>query len=233
MAGYSLRDTLPHYRSWMRMYLSSFRTGDHPDRMLALVAQPASTVDAAVIVNAIDALPDHERKTAVERELAALEELGLRPVVVDLREFFDHPADRVAATLSRFPLVWVRGGNVFVLRQALARSGADEALVELVRKNAIVYAGYSAGACVLAPDLHGLEQCDDPKAVHAAYGDQARWDGLALLDYVVVPHLDSPGHPETEILGLVADRYRTQGIAHQPLRDGQAIVIDDQGTSVH
>lgn len=214
------------------MYLSSFRTGDHPGRMLGLLAPQASPVDVAVIANAMDALPDSERRTAVERELGALAELGLRPVEVDLRAFFGKPADEVAAVLARCSLVWVRGGNVFVLRQALARSGADTALAELVRQDAIVYAGYSAGACVLAPDLHGLEQCDDPQAVRAAYGDPARWDGLALLDYIVVPHVDSPGHPESEVLGIVADRYRAGGIAHRALRDGQVIVINGDTTSI-
>ncbi|MFB4423668.1 Type 1 glutamine amidotransferase-like domain-containing protein [Streptomyces sp. QL37] len=217
----------------MRMYLSSFRTGDHPEQMLALLHRPpASDVTVAVIANAVDALPDREREAAVERELGALSELGLRPVELDLRTFFGQPAAQVTAALARFPMVWVRGGNVFVLRQAMARSGADRALVDLLRQDAFVYAGYSAGACVLAPDLRGLEECDPPEAVGAAYGDQARWDGLALLDYVVVPHIDSPGHPETEILGTVADRYRAQGIAHRTLRDGQAIVVDGLDASV-
>ncbi|MFE9823806.1 Type 1 glutamine amidotransferase-like domain-containing protein [Streptomyces sp. NPDC005791] len=217
----------------MRMYLSSFRTGDHPDRLLALLHRPAHGAEAAVIANAVDALPDNERRVAVERECAALTALGLRPVEVDLRTFFDQPAGRVAAALVRFPLVWVRGGNAFVLRQALARSGADRALVDLLRRDAFVYAGYSAGACVLAPDLHGLEPCDDPEAVRTAYGDRARWDGLALLDHAVVPHIDSPGHPETEILGTVAARYRAAGVPHQTLRDGQAIVVDGPATRVY
>ncbi len=34
--------------------------------------------------------------------------------------------------------------RMFVLRHALARSGADKALIELLRQDAIVYAGYPA-----------------------------------------------------------------------------------------
>ncbi|WP_405697424.1 Type 1 glutamine amidotransferase-like domain-containing protein [Streptomyces sp. NBC_01185] len=217
----------------MRMYLSSFRTGDAPDRLLALLDEPARTCEVAVIVNALDALPGEERQAALEREIDALTALGLRPVELDLRAFFDEPSTRAAEALSRFPLVWVRGGNVYVLRHALARSGADLALTDLLRRDAIVYAGYSAGACVLAPDLHGLERCDDPRAVLAAYGAPARRDGLALLDYVVVPHIDSPGHPESEVLGTVAELYRAAGTPHQPLRDGQAIVINGGSTEIH
>ncbi|MEU6721149.1 Type 1 glutamine amidotransferase-like domain-containing protein [Nonomuraea sp. NPDC046802] len=216
----------------MRMYLSSWRTGDHPEQLLALLGA-ASADEVAIIANAVDAQPESERRAAVEREINSLTALGLRPVELDLRTFFDRPTDQVKAALRRFPLVWVRGGNVFVLRHALARSGADKALIELLRQDAITYAGYSAGACVLAPDLHGLERCDDPHAVQAAYGAPADFNGLALLDYAVVPHIDSPGHPETEILGTVADHYRKQGIAHRTLRDGQAIVINGPDTRIH
>ncbi|MFE6982785.1 Type 1 glutamine amidotransferase-like domain-containing protein [Streptomyces griseus] len=216
----------------MRMYLSSFRVGDHPEQMLALLGS-STDVEVAVIANAVDALPSGERQAAVEREFSALAELGLRPVELDLRAFFDRPTASVAAALAKFSLIWVRGGNVFVLRHALARSGADQALVKLLEQDAIVYGGYSAGACVLAPDLHGLERCDDPDAVRAAYDAQARWDGLALLSYIVVPHIDSPGHPETEILDIVAGRYRAGGVAHQTLRDGQAIVINGSTASIH
>ncbi|MFC6880251.1 Type 1 glutamine amidotransferase-like domain-containing protein [Actinomadura yumaensis] len=180
----------------------------------------------AVIANAVDGLGEGERRVAVEREIDALDGLGLRPVEVDLRAFFGEGPGRVGEALREFPMLWVRGGNVFVLRHALAESGADRAIAELVREDAVVYAGYSAGACVLAPELYGLERCDDPRAVHAAYGAEARFDGLAVLDYVVVPHVDSPGHPETEVLGAVADIYRSQGVAHRTLRDGQAIVVN-------
>ncbi|NYE17414.1 Type 1 glutamine amidotransferase-like domain-containing protein [Actinomadura citrea] len=200
--------------------------------MLRLVRSPGGA-RVAVIANAVDALPGAERRVAVEGEIQALAALGLRPVEIDLRTFFDQDPSRVAAVLRGFPMLWVRGGNVFVLRHALAKSGADHAVTELLQEDAVVYAGYSAGACVLAPDLHGLEQCDDPQAVHTAYGASARFDGLAILDYVVVPHIDSPGHPETEVLGAVADHYRSQGVAHRTLRDGQAIVIDGPATAVH
>jgi hypothetical protein len=50
-----------------------------------------------------------------------------------------------------------------VLRHALAQSGADYALVKLLDEDAIVYAGYSAGPCVLSPNLKGFELVDELK----------------------------------------------------------------------
>ncbi|WUT01054.1 hypothetical protein OHA46_32075 [Streptomyces sp. NBC_00708] len=68
--------------------------------------------------------------------------------------------------------------------------------------------------------------------VSRIYGVPSRFDGLALLDYAVVPHIDSPGHPETEILTTVAARYRARGVDHRTLRDGQAIVISGTGICI-
>jgi dipeptidase E len=209
----------------MRLYLSSFRVGDHPDRLIALLGD-AGPGEIAVIANAMDSAAEDIRQAAVEREVDALTALGLRPVELDLRDFFDQPEDAVRSALERFPAVWVRGGNAFVLRYALARSGADTALVALLRRDAMVYAGYSAGPCVLAPSLRGLEHCDLPQHVTDTWGDQPVWDGLGILDHAFVPHVDSPGHVETEACGIVAEHYRAAGTAHRTLRDGQILVVD-------
>ncbi|MFI6581234.1 Type 1 glutamine amidotransferase-like domain-containing protein [Embleya sp. NPDC050493] len=235
-----------HQGSAMRLYLSSFRIGDHPEHLLALLDRPAvggPTVDRsaldrpagaaiAVMANATDDRAPGDRAAGVDLELAAPAALGLRPTELDLRTFFDRPPAEVAVVLGDFDAVWLRGGNVFVLRHALARSGADGVLVELLRRDTLVYAGYSAGACVLAPSLRGLEGCDDADAVPALYGEPVRWDGLAVLDHAVVPHIDSPGHPETELLAAVAADYRTRGVPHRTLRDGQVLVIDGARTRI-
>lgn len=206
----------------MRLYLSSFRLGERPERLLALLRRPGP---ALVVANACDDATPQERAGAVALERDALAGLGLTDVSeLDLRESFGSP-ERLTARLAGAELLWVRGGNVFVLRHALAASGADEIIADLLRRDALVYAGYSAGPCVLAPSLQGLEHCDDPRAVRRAYGAEARYDGLGLLDEALVPHVDSPGHPESALLGEVAARYRAAGVPHRTLRDGQALVV--------
>jgi dipeptidase E len=198
----------------VKLYLSSFRLGDHPEHLVALLP-PAGRV--AVICNSIDTEDPAVRREKVAEEITWLTELGLQPRELDLRETTD-----VGAELGEYDGVWVRGGNVFVLRVAMARSGADQLFPELIRSEQLVYAGYSAGPCVLAPSLRGLELCDDAGAVD---GDVI-WDGLGVLDHAIVPHLDSPGHPETELLAGVAELYDRTGVPYLPMRDGQALVVD-------
>jgi dipeptidase E len=55
---------------------------------------------------------------------------------------------------------------------------------------------------------------------------------LNILDYVTVPHVDSPEHPETERCAALADRLRAEGVPHRTLRDGQAIVVDGSDVSI-
>ncbi|MGW1346646.1 Type 1 glutamine amidotransferase-like domain-containing protein [Kribbella sp. NPDC002412] len=198
----------------MRLYLSSFRLGDHPERLVALLP-PSARV--AVICNSIDNEDPAVRREKVADEITWLTELGLRPEELDLRD----PGE-LRARLTSYDGLWVRGGNVFVLRAALAKSGADEILPELIRDERFVYAGYSAGVCVLAPSLRGLELCDPTDPVDG----EVIWEGLGVLDHAFVPHLNSPGHPETELVEKVAKFYDRTGVSYLPMHDGQALVID-------
>ncbi|MCI3948846.1 MAG: hypothetical protein K0R11_780 [Acidimicrobiales bacterium] len=209
----------------MRLYLSSFRIGGCPDRLVALAGGGRR---AAVVANAMDPAPADVRHSAVELEVGALSALGFVVDEVDLRDA------GAADGLAGYDVVWVRGGNTFALRAALARSGADEVVRRLLAEDRLVYAGYSAGACVLAPSLRGLEVVDPPEAVAETYGEEVAvvWEGLGVLDRAVVPHVDSPGHPESEACTAVAERHRAQGVPHVALRDGQVLVVDGSTSNV-
>ena len=213
----------------MRLYLSSFRMGDHPEYLIALVGEDSRRT--VVIANAMDDAPPDVRRAGVELELAALADLGFDAVELDLRDYFAQQR-RLRRELAGVSMAWLRGGNVFMLRYALHRSGGDVVLGELLAAGALVYAGYSAGPCVLSPSLRGLELVDDADAVTGTYGSRPVWDGLALLDEAFVPHYRSPGHPETAAIELVVARYRAEGIAYRALRDGQVLLVNGLETGI-
>jgi dipeptidase E len=176
----------------VRLYLSSFRMGDHPEHLVALAGGGHRA--SVVIANAMDDAPPDVRRASVELELAALADLGLGGAELDLRDYFGHQ-QRLRQDLAGASVAWLRGGNTFMLRYAFYRSGADTVFRELLAANALVYAGYSAGACVLSPSLRGLELVDDADAVTRTYGSPPLRDGLALLHEAFVPHYRSPGIP--------------------------------------
>ncbi|WP_040794738.1 Type 1 glutamine amidotransferase-like domain-containing protein [Nocardia higoensis] len=208
----------------MRLFLASYRFGRHADRLARLADEPGRV---AVIPNACDAWPA-AWQSAVTSDLVPLRRHGYSPEVLDLRDYVGKP-EELDAALRGFPMVWVRGGNTFVLRAQFARSGADRVLPALLAEDALVYAGYSAGACLLTPDLHGIESMDDPDEVAPTCGVEARWDGLGLVDRRIVPHVDSPTDPDGSSARLAAE-YRSGGVPHWALNDDEVVVVD--GASV-
>ncbi|CAM5445470.1 hypothetical protein GCM10010329_50890 [Streptomyces spiroverticillatus] len=204
----------------MRLFLSSWKLGDSPDLLDDLAGGARA---AAVVGNALDALPGPHRQQATNRETAMLRDRGYQVTEVDLRDHFGD-ADTLAERLSAFGVIWVHGGNPFVLRLAMALSGADDILTDLLHRDALVYAGWSAGACVLSPSLRGLELVDDPDDAVTAYGQQVHWEGLGLLDYAFVPHYRSP-IPESESIERVVERYDRERVLYRVFRDGEVTVV--------
>jgi dipeptidase E len=203
----------------MRLYLSSLYAGSRGDE---LVRQVGAGGRVAVVANAMDGEP--ARADELRRELDELTGLGLDPVQLDLR---DHDRASTESFLAGCAGLWVRGGNTFVLRAAMASSGLDELLPGLLERDAIAYAGWSAGGCVLAPSLDGVELCDDPRAVERVYGVPARWDALGVVDVVVVPHVGTDTCVDETIR-----RYDADGTAYLPLRDGEAVALDGEPAAV-
>jgi dipeptidase E len=138
----------------MRLYLSSFRMGDHPDYLAALAGESGRS--AVVIANALDDAPAGVRRSGVENELAGLAGLGFDADELDLRDYFGHE-QRLRHDLGGIAMAWLRGGNVFMLRYALFRSGGDVIFRDLLAADMLIYAGYSAGACVLSPSNNLLK----------------------------------------------------------------------------
>lgn len=206
----------------MRLYLSSYRIGDRAGSLLALLG---SGKKAAIISNALDNISSTARSIYRDevydphRELASL---GLLTEELDLRRYFGH-AEALEAKLGEFDLVWVMGGNAFVLRRAMKQSGFDDVITGMLERDEIVYGGFSAGAVVAAPTLRGIELIDDPAEVPAGYDPETVWDGLGLIDYAIVPHFRSP-HPESAAAERAVRHMMSRGMRYRALRDGEVIV---------
>lgn len=211
----------------MRLYISSFRLGNQPQKLVELVADK---MQALVIANACDLSIPRVRRKRLERELTALRGLGFQAEELDLRDYFakDREGPRLRARLEPHGLIWVRGGNPFVLRRAMRQSGFDTALRDLLHKDALVYGGYSGGIAVMGPTLHGVELVSDPKTVPTGYDPDIIWEGLGLLDYSLAPHYRC-NHPASPAIEGVVDYLVAHRIPHRTLRDGEAILMTDAG----
>ena len=206
----------------MKLYLSSYQLGDQADKLAAMAP---TNKQAVVIFNALDFADDLERKQGgINRELNDLAGLGFKPEALDLRYYFGK-TELLKEKLNEVGLVWVNGGNTFVLRRAMKLSGLDQILTEGQANCPFVYGGYSAGICVITPSLRDIELVDNPMIVPAGYSEVIIWEGLALINYCLAPHFRS-NHPESELIEQTIDYFLNNKILFKALRDGEVIIIE-------
>jgi len=201
----------------MKLYVSSYRLGSHPEALRELAGGHGR---AGLIFNALDAY-GKDRLRILPREVDDVASLGFQGEELDLREYVDD-FDGLRRRLVTFDLLWVVGGNTFALARAMTHARFNEAIAEPLHRNDIVYAGYSAGTCVTAVDLAGM--MDDPNATADGYPPGLPAYTLGWLPYRVVPHWHSD-HPEVPAADRAVAYLLDAGLPFRTLKDGEAIVI--------
>jgi dipeptidase E len=203
----------------MKLYLSSYRLGDNPKKLIELFSDNKKV---ALIANAMDFADNAQKKEKVKHSMTELKKLGLLSEEIDLRAYFGKQKE-LSEKLNNFGAVYVRGGNAFILRKAMLQSGFDNLIKEKNKDPDFVYAGYSAGICVLFPTLHGLELVDNLNLVPQRYSQEIIWDGLSIIDYSIAPHYKS-NHPESKIVDKVVEYFIEHKMPFKTLRDGEVII---------
>ncbi|RBP64260.1 dipeptidase E [Brevibacterium sanguinis] len=201
----------------MRLLLLSLGVGAVPDFISAQVGRPAAEVRIGYLDDAAGPFSG-EWFVAAEREQLA----GLGYSLVDLTAADFESADSFAEALAGVDVLYVCGGNTFVLLAALRRCGCDAVLVDRVRRG-LPYIGASAGSIITGPSLEPISLMDDPaEAPHLT--DHS---GLGLIDTVVIPHADGalPPYPP-ELITAIAEEYAAD---HRLtfLADDQALLVED------
>ncbi len=205
----------------MKLYLSSYKIGNKPEVLKKWIREHNNKI--CLIPNSRDVYPDGERKTnGIQADVQELTELGFDVTVISLKDYFNKK-EELLQILESFSACFVIGGNTFALRQAMYLSGFDNFLKTKENDPNFLYAGYSAGICVLAKDLHGLDVCDDPNV--NPYGIDTMWNGLGYYDYIFLPHYKSD-HKETKLIDDSVEYCNKNNIKYITLRDGD-VILDD------
>jgi dipeptidase E len=207
----------------MKFYLSSFKLGNKADELIRLMPDNKRV---GYIPNACDyTKTDLNKRNEVNKsDMAELSNLGLKVEMLDLKDYFGD-TDRLRKELNRLGGVFIRGGNTFILRQAMRLSGFDIIFNELLKRDDFLYSGYSAGICVLAADLKGLQIVDDPTDQPYDQLKETIWKGLGYLDYIILPHYRSD-HPESADIDKEVKFCKDNNIPFKTLRDGEVIIIE-------
>lgn len=208
----------------MRLYLSSYQMGNYVEKLLELVGLNRRV---AIIENAQDFISTKERnkyKNEIFNTEKIFQSLDFETKNLDLRQYFNNRRN-IETDLKNFGLIWVCGGNVFLLRRAMQQSKFDIAIKNLLAYDKLVYGGYSAGICILSKTLTGLEICDDPLILAKHYNSEIIWNGLDIIDYSIAPHYRSDHH-ESDSIENVVNYFEKNQISYVTLKDGNVILYD-------
>lgn len=192
--------------------------GAEPTRLLDLVG---GVRRAAIVFNACDHFEERLRNYA--REEKDLLDLGFSVEELDLRTYVGAPK-ALKCRLAGYDLLWVVGGNAFVLARAMGAAGFAQAATQHVRSNRLTYAGYSAGVCVTGPDLDGIHLMNDPDVVASGDDSFTPASGLGWVPWRIIPHWQSD-HPEAPAAELATQYLAGRGLAHRQLRDGEVLIV--------
>jgi dipeptidase E len=206
----------------MRYYLSSFKLGAGAELLPSLyeVGRPV-----AYISNALDHVSDNAWLDKwIATDLSELNAAGVRAQRLDLREYFGTDSE-IEEALAAYSGVWLSGGNVFVLRQAMRLSGLDHFICSSPDRDGFTYGGYSAACCVLSPTLKPFARVDDPTARPYAEAIETIWDGLGVLDFAFMPHFQS-NHSESDLIEAEVAFCVDNNLAYRTFRDGEVLVIE-------
>lgn len=208
----------------MKFYLSSFKIGNEEQKLMEITKNGNRKV--AYINNALDFATDLVRKNKSDAiDVLELQRIGFTVDILDLKKYFHNPKG-LEENLEQYDVIWVRGGNTFVLAQAMKLSSFDKIIKKYYKDNRnILYGGYSAGVCILGPTLKGIHIADDPD--QKPYGEeyQTIWEGLHILEYAIAPHYKSD-HPESEDIDKSIEYMINNKIPFKALKDGEVIIIE-------
>ena len=144
----------------MKLYMSSYKLGNEISFLKQWINEHGNRI--VLIPNSRDLYPDSERlREGILKDKIMLEEVGFDVSIISLKDYFGN-SEKLFFDFKEYNAFFVIGGNSFVLRKAMQLSGFDKYIMSQFENKDFLYAGYSAGICVLSPNMRGLDLVDEP-----------------------------------------------------------------------
>jgi dipeptidase E len=141
--------------------------------------------------------------------------------VADL-DLVDIGRDELSAALDAADVLYVTGGNTFMLLHHMRRSGLAELLPSRLAAG-LLYAGVSAGSVVVGPDCEPVSEIDDLDAVRELESTA----GLGLVDFVVLSHYGA--EEDMPLFQRMSERFQDR-YEIVTLTDEQAVRVEADGS---
>lgn len=202
----------------MILYLSSQKFGNNISLLKDWIEDHNNKL--LLIFNALDAKSEEKINNNINEDINLLKQIGFDIKVIDLKDYFGKQED-LKNEFIKYSTYCVMGGNVFVLRQAMKYSGFDEFLLEISNNPNYMYIGYSAGSCVLCNNLTILDIVDEPISFYK--NSDVIYDGIGLIDYLIIPHYKSNYH-KSYLIDETVEKCKKENIEFKTITDGDVII---------
>jgi len=147
-------------------------------------------------------------------DLQKLKSLGLK---IDICDINGISKEKFLPRFEWADIFFFEGGNTQWLRKCIKNSGLEAHIPELLKTR--IWIGASAGSCVLCPTVSN--SCQD---LFDENIDGYSTDGLNLVDFQFIPHLNNEGFPKIRFENLEKASKNLLEI------DGKKLyIIDDNG----
>lgn len=208
----------------MKYYLSSYKLGNETEKLKEMLRETSGKF--VYCPNALDftSADPERRQSHIEKDMDDLRALGVDIEVLDLKDYFGKE-DALREKLLSLGGMYVSGGNSFVLRQAFFLSGLDKILLEMSDRDDFLYIAYSAGVCVLTPDMKAYAITDDATDFPYPQCTEQIWGGLNIVKFVFEPHYKSDHH-ESASTDKEVDYCVENKILFKAYRDGEVLILE-------
>ena len=204
----------------MKLYLGSCDLGTNQEELTKWIKNYGK--DIVLIPNALDVIYDLSLKQdIINSDKQMLEDVGFNVKVESLKNYFGN-YQNLKERFDNYKAFYTIGGNVFTLRKAMELSGFDTYLKGLSKQKDLLYGGYSAGICVLATNIDILELADEQRNPYN--GDIFFKPGLGLIDYLPIPHYESPNQGRT--MEEIVKYCKKYNVKYKTIKDGQSMIDD-------
>jgi len=175
---------------------------------------PTNALRVAFITTASNCYSD---KLWVDADRQALKRIGREVIPIDIAIT---QGQALAEQLRSSDIIFVCGGNAFLLLQESHRSGFSEILASLLADGKH-YIGSSAGSVLLGPSLTPFRDLDDPSEAPGLSSDK----GLGLVPFVPLVHFGNKKYATKYASAFELAFRESQDIIS--IRDNQLLICSE------
>ncbi len=182
---------------------------------LRFLEKEPDTLSVAVVVNASSSDKKKIKKTRkIQIEFTSL---GFDSSKIELFDLMKRPPQE----LLKFDIIYILGGNPFLLLDEVNKSDARSTLMKLAYQDKVLM-GYSAGALLLGPDLTLMNHVDTLLGFNE--DSLKELTCLNLYDFHIFPHYNDFTSQVPELIASIAEYELQSNLPVYRINDNQGII---------